>query len=93
MCFSKRNDRRLPEKRLIMIENFDGSDLVIRNERPNKLLVTFDEASVALSISRAMLNKLVRTGRLKVTRIGRCVRLSQEELMRLSGGQILGGVK
>jgi excisionase family DNA binding protein len=57
----------------------------------SKLLFTFDEASDALSISRAMLRKLARTGRMKVVRIGRSVRISMDELRRLSGNQELGG--
>jgi excisionase family DNA binding protein len=75
-----------------MNQSTNGNDPVIRSDRPNKLLLTFDEASVALSISRAMLNKLARTGRMRVTRIGRSVRVSQEELLRLcSDGQMPGG--
>lgn len=69
------------------------SNLMTSDALSRKLLLTFDQASDALSISPAMLRKLARTGRLKVTRIGRCTRISQEEILRLCGGQGLGGVK
>jgi excisionase family DNA binding protein len=59
----------------------------------NKMLLTFDEASNALSISRGMLTKQARLGRIKVTRIGRCARISQAEVLRLCEGKTLGGGK
>jgi excisionase family DNA binding protein len=73
-----------------MNQNFDGSNLVTGSDRPNKLLVTFDEASAALSISLGMLRKLVRTGHVKVVHIGRSVRIPTDELLRVSA---VGGVK
>ena len=58
----------------------------------NTLLLTFQEAGKTLRVSPGMVRKLVRAGRLKVTHIGRCARISQEEVLRLcNGGQILGG--
>ena len=69
-----------------MNNDINGSNPVNRSDRPNRLLFTFDEASMALSISRAMLRKLARTGRLKVTHIGRSVRVPQEEVLRLGDG-------
>jgi len=75
-----------------MNNDTNGSNPVTRSDWNNKLLLTFDEASVALSISRAMLRKLARTGRIEVTRIGRSTRLSREVVLRLcDGGQIGGG--
>lgn len=70
--------------------NRDNGTLAI----PNRLLHTFDAASTMLSVSQGMLRKLARLGRIKVTRIGRSTRLSQEEILRLcSGGQMFGGGK
>lgn len=60
---------------------------------PNKLLLTFDEASRTLNVSRGLLRKLARLGRIRVTRIGRCARISREEILRLCDGQALGGAQ
>ena len=51
----------------------------------SRLLMKLDEASDALSVSPAMLRKLVRSGQLEVVRIGRAVRVPKRELMRLCG--------
>jgi excisionase family DNA binding protein len=51
----------------------------------SKLLLTYREAGEALSLSTGMIQKLVRTGRIEVVRIGRSVRISQAEVLRLSG--------
>jgi excisionase family DNA binding protein len=58
-----------------------------------KLLFTFEDASAALSVSRGMLRKLARNGQLKVVRIGRSVRISKDELLRLGGGPESGEVQ
>lgn len=58
------------------------------NNRPQKLLLTYLEAGDALSISPGMVSKLVRTGRLKVTKIGRCARIEYAQILRLSNGQL-----
>jgi len=50
------------------------------------VLHTFDQASRALSISPGLLRKLARAKKLKVTHIGRCARISQEEVLRLCNG-------
>ena len=65
----------------------------LQNGVAHKLLYTVEEASYALSLSPGMIRKLARTGRLKMTRIGRSVRLSQATLLDLCSGQVLGGVK
>lgn len=57
----------------------------VLNNRPNKLLLTYDEAADALSLSRTMISKLVRTGRLEVVHIGRAVRVPRHALLRLCG--------
>lgn len=75
-----------------MFEGLNNTQGPILNNRPNKLLLTLDEASEALSVSRAMISKLVRTGRLRATRIGRCVRISQAEVLRLCIGDQAEGV-
>jgi excisionase family DNA binding protein len=58
---------------------------IVQEIGSSKLLITFGEASAALSISRGMLRKLARNGQLKVVRIGRSVRISRDELLRLVG--------
>ena len=70
-----------------MLEGPNKTQGPVINSRPNKLLLTFSEASNVLSVSPTMLRKLVRKGSLKVTHIGRCARLSYEEVLRLSNGQ------
>jgi excisionase family DNA binding protein len=62
-----------------------------QNGLPNKLLFTIDEASHMLSLSPGMIRKLGRAGSLKITHIGRCARISQEEVLRLCNGQVVGG--
>jgi excisionase family DNA binding protein len=71
----------------------ESMEAAVQNGLPNKLLVTIDEASHVLSISPGMLRKQVRLGHIRVTHIGRCVRISQEEVLRLCSGQILGGAR
>ncbi len=60
---------------------------------PNRMLLTFHEASQVLNISQGMLRKLGRLGRIKVTHIGRCARISKDEVLRLCNGQVLEGGK
>ena len=63
----------------------------VQNALPSKLLLTIDEASHVLNISPGMIRKLGRAGSLKITHIGRCARISQEEVLRLCNGQVVGG--
>jgi excisionase family DNA binding protein len=76
-----------------MVNACNSNASPVQNGLSNKLLLTFDEASNILSISSSLLRKMARTNVLKVTRIGRCTRISQEEILRLCGGGTLGGVK
>jgi hypothetical protein len=69
--------------------HFDATNAAaVQQALPNKLLLTLGEASKALSISPGMLRKQARLGRIKVTHIGRCARISQEEVVRLSKGGV-----
>jgi excisionase family DNA binding protein len=94
VLLQRESGKRLPRLEQIMNRNLDSTSGTVVNGWPPKLLLTFDEASNALSISRGMLRKLARAGCIKVTRIGRCTRVPQDEVLRLcDGGQILGGGK
>ena len=68
-----------------MLSDFDHLLTTVNSGVPNRLLFTFDEASHALSLSRAMLRKLRRLGRIRVVKIGRSVRVPQSEVLRLCG--------
>jgi excisionase family DNA binding protein len=57
---------------------------VIRMENEKKKLAfTCQETAEAAGISIPMVRKLIRDGRLKAIRIGRCVRIGADELKRL----------
>ena len=71
-----------------MFEDLNSAQGPVLNNRPQKLLLTYDDASKALSVSPGTLRKLAKSGRLKVTHINRCVRISHEEILRLSSGQL-----
>jgi excisionase family DNA binding protein len=71
----------------------DSTAAAVTNGLSNKLLFTIPEASHVLSISPGMLRKQVRLGRIKVTHIGRCARISQDEVLRLCNGLTLGGAR
>jgi excisionase family DNA binding protein len=53
--------------------------------KDEKLLFTFGEVSGLAEISQSMIRKLVRKGQIEVVRIGRSVRISRQELLRLCG--------
>jgi excisionase family DNA binding protein len=53
--------------------------------RPETLAFTYRDVAHAASISERMVKKLVRSGRLRVVRIGRSVRVPRSELQRLCG--------
>ena len=76
-----------------MSQDINNITAAVQNGLPSKLLLTFDEASNALCISRGMLTKQARLGRIKVVRIGRCARISQAEVLRLCEGSTIGGGK
>ena len=46
-------------------------------------LLTVKKAAAALSVSPEFIKKLQRQGRLKVVRLGRAIRISEQELERL----------
>lgn len=46
-------------------------------------LLTIKQAAAVLSVSPEFLKKLQRRGRLKVVRLGRAIRISEQELERL----------
>jgi excisionase family DNA binding protein len=46
-------------------------------------LLTLKQAAATLSVSPEFLKKLQRQGRLKVVRLGRAIRVSEQELDRL----------
>ncbi|PYV99248.1 MAG: hypothetical protein DMG89_08500 [Acidobacteria bacterium] len=48
-----------------------------------KRLLTLKEFASELSISEALARKWQRNGKLRVTKLGRCVRVPQEEIERL----------
>lgn len=51
---------------------------------PTKVAYTLDEVAEALGVSRATVNRLIRAGELRVSRLGwRTVRVSHEALMEL----------
>ncbi len=50
-----------------------------------RLAFTYKEAAHAASISEPMVRKLVRAKQLEVVRIGRCVRIPKDALLRLCG--------
>ena len=52
-----------------------------------QLNYTFEQSAELLCVSKSLLRKLASTGRLRVVRIGRCVRIPRDELLRLSGRQ------
>lgn len=66
-----------------MTQELSSMTAALPTGAPNKLLFTFDEVSKILSISPGMLRKQARLRQLNVTRIGRCARISQAELLRL----------
>ena len=76
-----------------MEPNLDNSNAPVTNDRSNKLLLTYDQASHALSISPTMLKKMARTGRLQVVHLGRAVRVPRSELLRLCGATDQAEVK
>ena len=80
-------------KGIYMNHELNSTTAPVQNGLPNKLLLTIGEVSEALSISRAMVRKLARTGQMKITHIGRCARISQEEVLRLCSSETLGGGK
>jgi excisionase family DNA binding protein len=49
----------------------------------NKQVFTCEEAAQSAAISLAMVRKLIRTGKLRAVRIGRCVRVPASELDRI----------
>lgn len=51
---------------------------------PGKVAYTLDEAAEVLGVSRATVNRLIRAGELRASRLGhRTVRVSHEALMDL----------
>jgi excisionase family DNA binding protein len=52
---------------------------------PEKMLYSRDEAARTLSISIRKLEQLIRSGQLRVVRIGRRVLIAQEELRQIAG--------
>ena len=66
-----------------MLDTSHGSCSSATNEWPGKLLLTFAETGRALNCSPALIRKLVRSGRMKVVHLGRCVRIPHEEILRL----------
>jgi excisionase family DNA binding protein len=75
---------------LIMRQPALGGVSPAGNWNPGKLLLTFDEASDLLSVSQGMLRKLVRSGSLQTVHIGRSVRITKDEVLRLA---TFGGVQ
>jgi excisionase family DNA binding protein len=72
-----------------MNSNVEGGSVSIGNSGMlNKPLLTIDQAGSALSLSPGMMRKLARTGRMKVVRIGRCVRVHPDELSRIVSGGV-----
>ena len=55
-----------------------------------KRLLTLKEFASELSISEALARKWQRNGKLRVTKLGRCVRLPQEEIERLKSQRLDG---
>lgn len=53
--------------------------------QPSRLAFTILEAAEAAHISRRTVVNLVRSGRLKAVRIGRCVRIPRHSLLSLCG--------
>lgn len=68
-----------------MFEDLSSAPGPVINNRPNKLLLTYEDAADALSISPTMLRKMARLGRLQVVHLGRAVRVPSHELLRLAG--------
>ncbi len=51
----------------------------------SQLLFTFEEAARLANVSRSMIRKLARTGRLDVVHVGRCVRIPRRAVLGLCG--------
>ncbi len=56
-----------------------------RTKSSGKLL-TKKEFALELGVSEALVNKWLRLGKIRVIRLSRCVRISREELSRVTAG-------
>lgn len=52
---------------------------------PQQLLFTFEEAARLANVSRSLIRKLARSGRLETVHIGRCVRVPRRAVLALCG--------
>ena len=50
-----------------------------------QLLFTFEEAARLANVSRSLIRKLARSGRLETVHIGRCVRVPRRAVLALCG--------
>ncbi len=54
--------------------------------RVMQMAFTYGEAARAAGVSEALIRKLVATGKLRMVKINRCVRIPRHALVRLCGG-------